>query len=88
MDAIIQQALQQLKGRVKEIAREFEREGLNPRSLSNFEHRLHESLGELGRRVETAVLEGARSTSASLAKSRCVAPYTRPTENARCVRWR
>jgi len=59
MDAIIDDALAELKGRVAEIAEEFARKGLSPRSLSDFEHKLHESLGEFGRRAETAVLEAA-----------------------------
>lgn len=59
MEAIMEQALAQLKGRVEEIAGEFERNGLSPRSLSDFEHELHRSLGEFGRRVETSVLEQA-----------------------------
>jgi hypothetical protein len=59
MDAIIDEALCRLKGRVVEIAEEFTRKGLSPGSLSSFEHKLHESLGEFGRKAETAVLERA-----------------------------
>jgi hypothetical protein len=59
MDAIIDEALRGLKGRVLEITEKFESEGLSPRSLSDFEHKLHESLGEFGRRAETALLERA-----------------------------
>jgi hypothetical protein len=59
MAAIIDDALRRLKGRVEQIAEEFGRQGLSPRRLSDFEHKLHESLGEFGRSVETAVLEGA-----------------------------
>jgi hypothetical protein len=57
MEAIIQQALDQLKGRIVEIAGQFERSNLTPRTLSDFEHELHQSLGELGRRIEIAILE-------------------------------
>jgi hypothetical protein len=57
MEAIIDEALSGLKGRVLEIAEALTRNGLSPQSLSSFEHKLHESLGEFGRKAETAVLE-------------------------------
>lgn len=59
MEAIIDKALSGLKSRVLEIAEVIAREGLSPKSLSSFEHKLHESLGEFGRKAETAVLERA-----------------------------
>jgi hypothetical protein len=59
MDSIIDDALAKLKGQVVEIAEEFKRKGLSPGSLSDFEHKLHDRLGEFGRRAETAVLEAA-----------------------------
>ena len=59
MNAIIEEALRRLKSKVEEIAGDFACKALSPRSLAQFEHKLFESLGELGRNVEKAVLEDA-----------------------------
>lgn len=59
MEQIIDEALAMLKGRVLEIAEELSRGGLTPGNLRRFEHKLHETLGEFGRKAETAVLEAA-----------------------------
>lgn len=59
MDSIINEGLRHLKDRIEEIAAEVAQGELTPRSLSEFEHELHGALGELGRTVEKAVLEGA-----------------------------
>lgn len=57
--SIIDEALRKLKTRIEEIAGKITREDLSPQRLSTFERDLHGSLGELGRSVEKAVLEGA-----------------------------
>ena len=59
MNGIIKKALRKLKSRVQELAGQITRENLSPQTLSRFEHDLDESLGELGRSVEKAVLEDA-----------------------------
>jgi len=59
MERIIEQALTKLKSRVEQIAGNITRAGLSPQTLSQFEHNLHDALGEVGRAVEKAVLEQA-----------------------------
>ncbi len=59
MNSIIKKALRKLKFQVQELAGRITRETLSPQTLSRFEHDLDESLGELGRSVEKAVLEDA-----------------------------
>lgn len=59
MNAIIREALDNLKHQIDCLAGEFAEKGLSPQSLSKFEHQLHEKLGEVGRAVEKAVLEEA-----------------------------
>jgi len=57
MKKIIEEASQKLKSRVEELAKEFLDTGLSPQSLTRFELDLHESLGEMARNVEKALLE-------------------------------
>lgn len=59
MDRIIDEGLRRLKGRIEKIAGEAFQGGLDPRSHSEFEQKLHEALGEVGCTVEKAVLESA-----------------------------
>ena len=66
MERIIEGALAKLKGRVEGVVGKLARGGLSPQNLSQFEHNLHDALGEVGRAVEKAVLEEADVEKPSL----------------------
>lgn len=59
MNAIIEKALGNLKTRIEKMTERVGRQGLSPQGYSTFEHELHDSLGQVGRAVEKAVLEDA-----------------------------
>jgi hypothetical protein len=59
MERIIQEAVRKLKTRLCGLAEKFLGAGLSPQALSRFESDLHESLGEVARTVEKAVLEAS-----------------------------
>ncbi len=82
MESMIEQATRNLKSRLEMIVREFSERGLSPESLSELERDLRESLGEVGRRVEEAVLEASDidQPAIDIASTRYYQKYQAPQE--------